>query len=111
VESDSGEQDALRFLFNGSRTDNRASGLKLGDRGEGRGSGIVFLKSSRPNSRFKTMGECDFEWIMARTDNCLDNVEVGDGKAGDGKAGEGKREERDTVNGESGSLDGDPMFS
>lgn len=111
MESESGEQDALRFLFNGSRTDNSASGLKLGDRGEGRGSGIVSLKASRSNSRFKPMGECDFEWIIARTDNRPDNVEVGDGKAGDGKAEEGKGEEGDTVNGESGSLDGNPMFS
>lgn len=106
VEAESGERDALRSLFKGSKIDNSASGLKLGDRGEGRGSGIVALKASKSKSRFNPMGECDFEWIIARTDKRLDNVEAGDGKAGDGKGEEG-----DTVHGETGSVDGDRIFS
>ncbi|KAH0530386.1 hypothetical protein TsFJ059_005008 [Trichoderma semiorbis] len=56
------------------------------------------------------MGECDFEWIIARTDSRLDNVEAGDGKAGDGRGEDGKGEDGDTMDGVSGSLDGDQIF-
>jgi hypothetical protein len=48
------------------------------------------------------MGECDFEWIIARTDSRLDDVEVGDSKAGDGKG-----EDEDVVDGVPGSSDSD----